>query len=314
MGLLAILADPIIVLTEELDIRLPIESEADEADLSLDNHPFSRYFQEYVTIIKEDVLTNVDSPPFEQSWLSTIILLRGFALLKLIFVFEMRRRMKDIRYFVLLLSDGRSGDFFVLREKPTRNLDDIIKALCKIQNDVVAQTDDEKTKKQYRAIGVRMTVEQLEEMAAGLWVLTNIDQLRLVILHLNNAMSFANANIHKDILERKWGLNDITSLDVIPPTDPESTRRNEELRNAISKEVNDFRSAMEDGSTMRWVGIQQNLDMSSMSLIRGSDIDKQVKSVRSRTGMSSQRVTYKIITEAYSSRSGSKVSGEKQSR
>ena len=154
-----------IVLTEELGIRLSNENdEAVGANLSLDDHPFSSYFREYVTIIKEDVLTNVDSPPFQQSWLATIIILRGFALLKLIFVFEMRRRMKDIRYFVQLLSEGQYGDFFVLREKLVKNFNDIISRLCKIQNEVVESTEDEKAKEQYRGIRVRMSVEQLEEI------------------------------------------------------------------------------------------------------------------------------------------------------
>ena len=115
-------------------------------------------------------------------------------------------------------------------------------------------------------------------------------------------------------MDRKWGFNDITSLDVIPPIGSESTRRNEELRNAISKEVNDFKSAMEEGSAVRWIDLQQNLDTSSMGLIRGLDINKQVKSIRSRTGLSSQKVTYKIITESYNSRTGSKASGENQGR
>lgn len=294
-----------IVLTEELNLKLPTEDTGvAEPSAKLEDHPYSRYFVEYVSIMKEDVLENKESPPFEDSWLSSIILLRGFALLKLLLVFETRRRISDIRYVVQLLSQEQ--DFFALRK--SMGLKPLIEALNSKKSEAIKNATDEAAKKRFGHIKIENAVNGLEEMASGLWILTNVELLRLLACQYVNVTSFANSHIHKDLLERRWGFDDINSLNVISPEgDERSTKRNEELRNSIFKEVNGYKHVMENEPGKAWERVLEKLDASSMNLISGLSLEQELKSTSSRTDLSSsKKFSYGKIAKSYSSKSSSK--------
>ena len=308
-NLLAILTNPMIVLTEELNLKLPTEdNEVAEPSAKLEDHPYSRYFAEYVSIMKEEVLGNKEPPPFENSWLSTIIILRGFALLKLLFVFETRRRISDIRYFVQLVSQEQ--DFFALRK--SMGLEPLIEALNIKKVEAIRDATDNAAKKRYGRIKIEDIVNGLEEMASGLWILTNVELIRLLVCRYVNVTSFANDNIHKSVLERRWGFDDITSLNVIPPKGNETfAGRNEELRNSISEEINGYKHAMGNDPGKAWERVLEKLDTSSMNLISGLSLEQELKSASSRTDMSSsKKISYGKITQSYRSKSNSKQGTE----
>ena len=258
--------------------------------------------------MKEEVLGNKEPPPFENSWLSTIILLRGFALLKLLFVFETRRRISDIRYFVQLVSQEQ--DFFALRK--SMGLEPLIEALNIKKVEAIRDATDNAAKKRYGRIKIEDIVNGLEEMASGLWILTNVELIRLLVCRYVNVTSFANDNIHKSVLERRWGFDDITSLNVIPPKGKETfAGRNEELRNSISEEINGYKHAMGNDPGKAWERVLEKLDTSSMNLISGLSLEQELKSASSRTDMSSsKKISYGKITQSYRSKSNSKQGTE----
>ena len=294
-----------VVLTEELNLKLPTEDAGvAEPSARLEDHPYSRYFVEYVSIIKDEVLENKESPPFEDSWLSSIILLRGFALLKLLFVFETRRRISDIRYFVQLLSQEQ--DYFALRK--SMGFKPLIEALNIKKVEAIQNATDDAAKKRYGRIKIEYVVNGLEEMATGLWILTNVELLRLLACQYVNVTSFANSNIHRDVVESRWGFDDITTLNVIPPEGNErSAKLNEELRNSIFKEVNIYKHAMGNDPGKAWERVLEKLDTSSMNLISGLSLEQELKSASSRTDLSSsKKLTYGKIAKSYSSKSSQK--------
>ena len=117
---------------------------------------------------------------------------------------------------------------------------------------------------------------------------------------------------HRDVVESRWGFDDITTLNVIPPEGNErSAKRNEELRNSIFKEVNIYKHAMGNDPGKAWERVLEKLDTSSMNLISGLSLEQELKSASSRTDMSSsKKISYGKITQSYRSKSNSKQGTE----